>query len=219
MSASTESQAAGPTRERYFHEGMKAILEKLWDDPKSITAADAQNLADNSEARDVQMAQVVAAVKHIARFNEFRKSSANEDAFTRSSMPNAKEFPDTVITKLLNDPTSISTEDARRFSENIEARDARSARLVSAVESLAAVREDLRGTDAPLGQTPHPSMLTIVRDLLADVENYPQDVDEEILKTTRAITNSECSVGSLQLGRPDLFRFSYDISGWYTMLI
>jgi hypothetical protein len=110
MSTSTESQAAGPTRERYFHEGMKAILEKLWDDPKSITAADAQNLADNSEARDVQTAQVVAAVKHIASFNEFRKSSANEDASTRSSMPNAKEFPDTVITKLLNDPTSISTE-------------------------------------------------------------------------------------------------------------
>jgi hypothetical protein len=219
MSTSTESQTAGPIRERYFHEGMKAILEKLWDDPKSITAADAQNLTDNSEARDVQTAQVVAAVKHIASFNEFRKSSANEDAFTRRSMPNAEEFPDTVITKLLNDPTSISTEDARRFSENIEARDARSARLVSAVESLAAVREDLRGTDAPLGHTPHPSMLTIVRDLLADVENYPQDVDEEILKTTRAIASSECFVGSLQLGRPDLFRFSYDISSWYTVLI
>jgi hypothetical protein len=170
---------------------MKAILRKLHENAKSITAADAQGLSDSTETRDVQMAQIIAAVKQIASFNESLQVNANREA-PASTIPSTQAFPDSVIRKLLTDPTSISPEDARRFSENVEVRDAKSARLVSAIESLAAVREDLRGTDVYLGQTPHPSMLTIVRDLLADVEKYPQDVDMEILKTTQAIVNSEC---------------------------
>lgn len=192
MSTATEPPTARLSRDRNLLGDLKAILKTLQEDNESmITAADAQSLAENAEAGDVQMAQIIAAVKHIAGFNEDLRVNTDEDTST-SITPNTQAFPDNVISKLLADPTSISTEDARRFSENIEARDAKSARLVSAVESLAAVHEDLRGTDASLGQIPHPSMLTIVRDLLADVEKYPQDVDGEILKTTQAIVNSEC---------------------------
>jgi hypothetical protein len=195
MSAAIESQVDRLTRDQSLQSGMKAILRKLQEDAKSITAADAQGLADSTETRDVQMTQIIAAVKQIASFNESLQVNANGEA-PASTIPSTQAFPDSVIKKLLTDPTSISPEDARHFSENIEVRDAKSARLVSAIESLAAVREDLRGTDASLGQTPHPSMLTIVRDLLADVEKYPQDVDMEILKTTQAIVNSEYILSS-----------------------
>jgi hypothetical protein len=191
MSDTNESQTDTPDRRNNWENGMEAILEKLMGDAKSITLADAQSLADNAEAGNWKAAQIVTMVKDIA-IHETTQSTTDDQVSTNTSTPDTRILPEMVIDKLRTDPASISTEDARRFSENVEARDARSARLISAVESLAAVREDLHGTDTSLGQTPHTSLLTVVKDLLAAVENCSEDVDVEILKTTQGVVNSEC---------------------------
>lgn len=194
MSETTESQKSRLTRQQNWQTGMETILEKLKYDAKSITAADARSLADSAAAGDEQTAQIVAAVEDIASRNKRNQAITNEKSSTSPSIEDTRVIPERVIEKLRTDPASISTEDARRFSENVEARDAKSARLISAVESLAAVREDLDGSDAPLGQTPHTSLLTVVRDLCAAVDTSPEDVNIEILKTTQGIVSSECFI-------------------------
>jgi hypothetical protein len=174
--------------------GMELILGKLRHDAKSITAEDARSLADNAEEGDQRTANVIAAIADIALRNEEEQGAANNDR--SRSVGSASQSPFSVsqgvIQRLRSNPSSITEEDARRFSENVEAKDARSARLVSAVESLAAARNDIYGQDHSLGQRPHPSLLTVVKDLYAAVEANPDDVDLEILKTTQSIVSSEC---------------------------
>lgn len=174
--------------------GMELILGKLRHDAKSITTEDAQSLADNADEGDQRTANVIAAIADIALRNEEKRTMANDDRprSVRSTSQSPFNVSQDVIQRLRSNPSSITEEDARRFSEYVEAKDARSARLVSAVESLDAARNDIHGHDAGLRQSPHPSLLTLVKDLFAAVEAMPDDVDTEILKTTQSIVSSEC---------------------------
>ena len=176
-----------------LQDGMDLILKKLRHDPKSITTEDARSLADNADEGDERTAKVIAAIADIALRNEDERGGAHHDH--ARSVGSASQSPlnvsQDVLQRLRSNPSSITEEDARRFSENVEATDARSARLISAVESLAAARSDIYGNDAGLSQSPHPSLLTFVKDLYAAVEAMPDDVDTEILKTTQSIVSSE----------------------------
>lgn len=96
-----------------------------------------------------------------------------------------------ILVKLKNNPSSITTEDARRLSENVEARDEKSARIISAVESFAVANEALHEQDPNLGQAPHTSLLTVVKDLHAAVDTSPGDVTTEILRTAQSIVSSK----------------------------
>lgn len=192
MSEDTESPTARLACEMHLPDGVKAVLTKLERDTKNVTFADNQSSVRKTEAGDIQSVHIVAAVKDIANRDDTMQAAAGDGVHTSTSISDTRILPERVIDKLKTDPASISTEDTRRFSENVEARDARSARLISAVESLAAVRDDLRDPDTSLGQTPHTSLLTVVRDLLAAVENCPEDVDVEILETTQGIVSSKC---------------------------
>src|SRR2546425_675991 len=78
------------------------------------------------------------------------------------------------MVKLMNNPSIITTEDARRLSENVAATDEKSARIISAVEAFAVANEDLHDEEPSLGQAPHTSLLTVVNDLNAAVEANPK---------------------------------------------
>ena len=95
-----------------------------------------------------------------------------------------------ILVKLKHNPSSITTEDARRLSENVEARDERSARIISAVESFAIANGNLHEQDPSLGQAPHTSLLTVVKDLHAAVESSPSEVTPEILRTAQSVVSS-----------------------------
>lgn len=101
-----------------------------------------------------------------------------------------------ILVKLKNEPGSITTEDARRLSENVEANNEKSARIISAVESFAVANESLHEEDPTLGQPPHSSLLTIVMDLQAAVQCNPSDVNDEILRTTQSIVTSKYSTST-----------------------
>ncbi|KAJ4382653.1 hypothetical protein N0V86_001875 [Didymella sp. IMI 355093] len=187
--------------------GMELILGKLRQDAKSITTEDARSLADNAEEGDQRTANVIAAIADIALRNEEEQGAANNDHL--QSVGSASQSPfsvsQDVIQRLRSNPGSITEEDARRFSENVEAKDARSARLVSAVESLAAARNDIYSQDHSLGQRPRPSLLTVVKDLYAAVEANPDDVDPEILKTTQSIVSRmQKAIGHTNAPHPEL---------------
>lgn len=192
MSESTSDQELRLTRHRKLQNGMELILGKLRHNAKSITAEDARSLADNAEDGDDRTANVIAAVQDIAARNEAEKTAVNNDHPRSSShiSQSALNVSQNVIERLRNDPSSITEEDARRFSENVEVRDASTARLVSAVESLAAAHKDIYGGKISLGQSLHPSLLTVVKDLYAAVETNPGDVNTEILRTTQSIVSS-----------------------------
>jgi hypothetical protein len=96
-----------------------------------------------------------------------------------------------VLEKLQKDPLSITTEDARRLSENYEAHDARSAKIISAVESLAVVAQEIHEETPTLGQRPQTSLLTVVNDLKVAIDTNPEEVTVEILKTTQSIVSSK----------------------------
>jgi hypothetical protein len=176
-----------------LQDGMDLMLKKLRHDPKSITTEDAQSLADNADEGDERTANVIAAISDIALRNEEARGGAHHDH--ARSVGSASQSPlkvsQDVLQRLRSNPSSITEEDARRFSENVEAKAARTARLISAAESLAGARGDIYGNDAGLDQSPHPSLLTFVRDLYAAIEATPDDVDTEILKTTQSIVSSE----------------------------
>ncbi len=112
------------------------------------------------------------------------EKSARQDRF-RAAMEH-------VLEKLKNNPGSITTEDARRLSENYEARDESAARIISAVESFANANLNLHEQDPSLGQAPHTSILTVVKDLNAAVEISPDEVTPEALATTQSVVNSKC---------------------------
>jgi hypothetical protein len=99
-----------------------------------------------------------------------------------------------VLDKLQKDPLSITTEDARRLSENYEANDARSAKIISAVESLAVAAQELHEDTPSLGQGPQTSLFTVVNDLKVAVDASPKEVTSEILETTQSIVSSMFTV-------------------------
>jgi hypothetical protein len=85
-------------------------------------------------------------------------------------------------------------EDGRRLHEHFDARDERSARIISAVEALALANQDLakeKGKESSLGQDGHVSLLTVVEDLLAGVDTNPEDVTNEVLKLLQLAVSSK----------------------------
>jgi hypothetical protein len=85
-------------------------------------------------------------------------------------------------------------EDGRRLHEHFDARDERSARIISAVEALALANQDLakeKGKESTLGQDGHASLLTVVEDLLAGVDANPEDVTNEVLKLAQLAVSSK----------------------------
>lgn len=195
MPEATAEMEERVARHRKLQNGMELIVGKLRHSAKSITTEDAQSLADNAEEGDEQTANIITAIADIAIRNGVEHGDADEDRpqFVGEPLQSPLDVSLDVMQRLRSNPSSITEEDARRFSENIKAKDARSARLVSAVESFAAARSDIYGQESTLGQSVHTSLLTVVRDLFAAVEANPDDVDMEILKTTQIVVNSECS--------------------------
>lgn len=101
-----------------------------------------------------------------------------------------------VLKKLQTDPLSITTDDARRLSEQVEVTDRRSAKIVSAVESLAVASQDLQQLNPQPGlpsmmQVPRHTQHVLVNDLKAAVEHYPKDVTVDLLKATQDIVSSK----------------------------
>lgn len=187
MSEATLELGERLTRHRKLQNGMEFILGKLRHDAKSITIEDALSLADNAEDGDEWTGSIIAAVTDIAIRNESEKAALDDHrprSAGRASQSTTHVSQD-VMERLRDNPSSINEEDARRFSENVEARDSRSARLV------AAVHNDIYGQDTKLGQSSHPSLLTVVKDLYAAVEINPGDVNTEILRTTQSIVSSK----------------------------
>jgi hypothetical protein len=96
-----------------------------------------------------------------------------------------------VIHKLQNNPASITTEDARRLSENTVVSDLQTAKIVSAVEAIASSSAVVHQVDPTLGQTPRTSLPTIINDLKAAVDQNPNDVTTEVLKNAQNIVSSK----------------------------
>jgi hypothetical protein len=96
-----------------------------------------------------------------------------------------------ILDKLRENPAGITTEDARRLSENVVASDPRTAKIVSAVEAFAAANEAIHEVDPELGQAPHTSLLTVVNDLKVAVEQNPTSVTTEVLRTAQNVVSSK----------------------------
>ncbi|CAI6331563.1 unnamed protein product [Periconia digitata] len=110
-----------------------------------------------------------------------------------------------IMAKLAQDPLSITTEDARRFSETYVAKDDSSAKIISAVGTVAVAAQDIHEQVPTMGQEPKTSLLTIVNDLKAAVENNPDDVNNEILKITQSIVSKmQRAVGQVKAPHPEL---------------
>jgi uncharacterized protein YpuA (DUF1002 family) len=99
-----------------------------------------------------------------------------------------------ILDKLRDDPSSITTEDARRLSENTVAGDLRTAKIISAVEAFAAASETIHEVDPQLGQAPHTSLLTVVNDLKVAVDQNPTDVTTEILRKAQTVVSSKYTI-------------------------
>ncbi|KAF2636729.1 hypothetical protein P280DRAFT_148739 [Massarina eburnea CBS 473.64] len=110
-----------------------------------------------------------------------------------------------ILEKLEKNPLSITTEDARRLSEHFAATDLKSAKIISAVERIAAAANDVHETVPSLGQEPKASLLTIVEDLNAVVDQDPQQVTGEVLKLTQSIaTKMQSAMGQTNMPQPEL---------------
>lgn len=96
-----------------------------------------------------------------------------------------------ILRKLETNPGTITTEDARRLSENVVVDDKWTAKVVSVTESYAAANEILHELIPELGLAPHTSLLTIVSDLKAAVEQNPGDVTTEVLRTAQNVVSSK----------------------------
>jgi hypothetical protein len=98
-----------------------------------------------------------------------------------------------ILEKLRDDPSSITTEDARRLSENAVADDLRTAKIISAVEAFAAASEFDHEVNPQMDNAPHTSLLTVVNDLRVTVDRNPTNVTTEILRSAQAVVSSKCS--------------------------
>ncbi|KAL5401025.1 hypothetical protein PMIN03_011876 [Paraphaeosphaeria minitans] len=115
-----------------------------------------------------------------------------------------------VLDKLRTDPLSITPEDARRLSEQVEVTDRRSASIVSAVESLALASQDLQQLDARADQPhmvnePHHTQHVLVNDLKAAVDSNPSFVTPDLLKATQEIVSRmQRAIGGPHAIQPEL---------------
>jgi hypothetical protein len=114
----------------------------------------------------------------------------------------------TVVEKLKHDPLSITPEDARRFQEHAPATNPPTARVLSAIEALAAAHDDIAqktGAVETLSQNGHASLDTIVRDLHAAVDKCPGDVNAEILSLTQSVVaKMQKALGAAAAPHPEL---------------
>ncbi|PSN62942.1 hypothetical protein BS50DRAFT_558660 [Corynespora cassiicola Philippines] len=109
-----------------------------------------------------------------------------------------------VVGKLKEDPLSITPDDARRLSENFNASNPHSARIISAVEALAIANPELHDDKSTLGM-PHASILTLVKDLQVAVDTSPEAVTPEMLSITQNIVNQmQNAVGLRNRPHPEL---------------
>ncbi|KAL5121386.1 hypothetical protein ACEQ8H_000854 [Pleosporales sp. CAS-2024a] len=110
-----------------------------------------------------------------------------------------------IMSKLQTDPGSITTEDARRLSENAVAGDLQTAKIISAVEALASTSVAIHQVDPLLGQAPHTSLPTIVNDLKAAVDQNPGDVTTQVLKDAQnVVSKMQKAVGHTHAPHPEL---------------
>jgi hypothetical protein len=104
-----------------------------------------------------------------------------------------------VLDKLRTDPLSITPEDARRLSEQVEVTDRRSAKIVSAVNSLAVASQDIKEMDpklklnGELSSKPSHVQAALVTDLEAAVDKYPHEVSPDVFKKVQTIATSKLS--------------------------
>ena len=101
-----------------------------------------------------------------------------------------------MLDKLRTDPLSITPEDALRLSDQIIATDDRSAKIVSAVNSLAVVSEEIKELDPRLNGSclchdPGHTQAALASDLNAAVDRHPSNVTPQLLKTVQGIVTSE----------------------------
>ncbi|KAF2831629.1 hypothetical protein CC86DRAFT_342578 [Ophiobolus disseminans] len=116
-----------------------------------------------------------------------------------------QEVMNEILNKLRDDPSSITTEDARRLSENAVVGDLRTAKIISAVEAFALANEVVHDVDPQLGQAPHTSLLTVVNDLKIAVEQNPTDVTIEVLRTAQnVVSKMQKAVGHTNAPHPEL---------------
>lgn len=114
-----------------------------------------------------------------------------------------------MLERLKTDPSSITPDDARRLHEHFEAKDERSARLISAIEAWAAAHDDITIADAKgptetFGQG-HASLHTLVQDLTFAVDKNPNDVTGEVLKLTQnVVAKMVKAVGTTKAPHPEL---------------
>ncbi|KAF2437423.1 hypothetical protein P171DRAFT_182524 [Karstenula rhodostoma CBS 690.94] len=128
---------------------------------------------------------------------------------TSSSSSEYSHFKE-VLEKLRTDPLSITPEDARRLSEQVEVTDRRSASIVSAVESLALASQDLQQLDTqsdppPMVHEPRHTQQVLVNDLKAAVDSDPTLVTPDLLKATQEIVSKmQQAIGRNQAPQPGL---------------
>ncbi|KAL5408620.1 hypothetical protein PMIN04_011343 [Paraphaeosphaeria minitans] len=122
----------------------------------------------------------------------------------------SEHLENVVLDKLRTDPLSITPEDARRLSEQVEVTDRRSASIVSAVESLALASQDLQQLDARADQPhmvnePHHTQHVLVNDLKAAVDSNPSFVTPDLLKATQEIVSRmQRAIGGPHAIQPEL---------------
>lgn len=117
---------------------------------------------------------------------------------TRPHMPtHFQQTMEQILVKLKYNPSSISMQDVRHLSENVEVGDERSANLVSAIEAFAIANKELNGPHTSPTQKSSVSLLTIVEDLHAAVDSNPGEVTSEVLSTAQSILCSKYKYSSL----------------------
>ncbi|KAH8733031.1 hypothetical protein GQ44DRAFT_601333 [Phaeosphaeriaceae sp. PMI808] len=116
-----------------------------------------------------------------------------------------RDIVNNILKKVRHDPSSITTADARRLSENVVVNNQHTARIISAVEFFANASEAIYGVDPSLGQTPHTSLLTAVRDLVMAIDQNPTDVTAEVLKLAQgAVGKMQKALGQANAPQPEL---------------
>ncbi|KAF2855402.1 hypothetical protein T440DRAFT_153776 [Plenodomus tracheiphilus IPT5] len=125
-----------------------------------------------------------------------------------STLPSEQDLAqqlEKTLGKLKDDPSSITTEDARRLSEHCDAHDTRSARIISAVEALAIANVEVHDQNPSLGQELHTSLTTLAKDLHAAVTLKPDDVTLEVLRTTQTVLSKmQKAVGHTNPPHPEV---------------
>lgn len=120
--------------------------------------------------------------------SETPKLAAREEIFQKDM--------ENILVKVKNHPESITAEDVRRLSGGVDTLDEQSGRIISLLETLALANKPLNEQDTNVDQTPHASLLTVVKNLNAAVDTNPDHVTTEVLRSAQSIVNSRCIVSS-----------------------